>query len=57
MQKEKRSFERFQGVEKTWVNRICAETIGEFSQAGKLLKWRVLVGEVLSVFSSPALAG
>jgi hypothetical protein len=31
MQKEKRSFEGFQGVDKSCVNRISAGTIEEFS--------------------------
>src|SRR6187397_1209080 len=57
MQKEKRSFERFQGVDKTCVNRISTVRATEFSQTGKLLNCRVLFGRLSPSFPSPRETG
>src|SRR5678816_579575 len=53
MQKEKRSFERFQGVDKTCVSRISTVRATEFSQTGKLLNCRVLFGRRSPSFPCP----
>src|ERR1043165_7484306 len=60
MQKEKRSFDRFQGVEKTWVNGVSAGAIEEFPHPGRLLKWRILFwgrAKLTPPFPLPARAG
>jgi hypothetical protein len=49
MQKEKRSFDRFQGIDKTWLNDVSAVATREFSQVGKFLDWIILLDRVRSL--------